>query len=163
VGFGVKLWFFVEQADVFQGETAITIDDKGRLTIPTAYRELVAGACANRLVITYNPFEPGCLWLFPYGEWEPVRDQVNRLSKVKTAHRDLQMKLVGAAAVVEPDGAARILLPASQRATTGIEKKAVLLGMGNKFEIWSEQAHLAKIRQSIGEDQISDEMAELQL
>lgn len=148
---------------MFQGETAITIDDKGRLAIPTAYRELVAGECANRLVITYNPFEPGCLWLFPYATWEQARDQVNALSKVKTAHRDLQMKLVGAAAVVEPDGAARILLPASQRATTGIEKKAVLLGMGDKFELWSEQAHMAKIRQSIGEHEITSEMAELRL
>ena len=55
------------------------------------------------------------------------------------------------------------MLPASQRATTGIEKKAVLLGMGNKFELWSEQAHLAKIRQSIGEDEITSEMAELRL
>jgi MraZ protein len=148
---------------VFQGETAITIDDKGRLTIPTAYREQVASECANRLVVTYNPFEAGCLWLFPHAEWEKVRDQVNELPKVKAAHRDMQMKLVGAAAVVEPDGAARILLPSSQRATTGIEKKAVLLGMGNKFELWSEQAHLAKIRQSIGEDDITSEMAELRL
>jgi MraZ protein len=148
---------------VFQGETAITVDDKGRLAIPTAYRELVSGECGNRLVVTYNPFESGCLWLFPHGEWEQVRDQVNALSKVKAAHRDMQMKLVGAAAVVEPDGAARILLPASQRATTGIEKKAVLLGMGNKFELWSEQAHLAKIRQSIGEDDVSEEMAALRL
>jgi len=73
------------------------------------------------------------------------------------------MKLVGAASIVEPDGAARILLPASQRATTGIEKKAVLLGMGNKFELWSEQAHLAKIRQTIGENDITDDMAALQL
>jgi MraZ protein len=148
---------------VFQGETAITVDDKGRLAIPTAYRELVAGECANRLVVTYNPFESGCLWLFPYAVWEQARDQVNALSKVKTAHRDLQMKLVGAAAMVEPDSAARILLPASQRATTGIEKKAVLLGMGDKFELWSEQAHMAKIRQSIGEGEITSEMAELRL
>jgi MraZ protein len=148
---------------VFQGETAITIDDKGRLAIPTAYRELVAGECANRLVLTYNPFESGCLWLFPYAAWEKVRDEVNALSKVKTAHRALQMKLVGAAAVVEPDGAARILLPVSQRATTGIEKKAVLLGMGDKFELWSEQAHMAKIRQSIGEEAITDDMAGLRL
>ncbi|MET0331678.1 MAG: division/cell wall cluster transcriptional repressor MraZ [Dyella sp.] len=148
---------------MFQGETAITVDDKGRLAIPTAYREQVAGACANRLVITYNPFESGCLWLFPYAEWEQVRDQVNALSSVKAVHRALQMKLVGAAAQVEPDGAARILLPASQRAAAGIEKKAVLLGMGNKFELWSEQAHLAKIRQTIGEDDISDDMADLRL
>lgn len=148
---------------MFQGETAITVDDKGRLAIPTMYREQVAGECANRLVITYNPFEHGCLWLFPHAEWEQVRDQVNALPSVKAAHRNLQMKLVGAAAIVEPDGAARILLPASQRGTTGIEKKAVLLGMGNKFELWSEQAHLAKIRQTIGEDDITSDMAELRL
>jgi MraZ protein len=148
---------------VFQGETAITVDDKGRLAIPTAYRELVSSACANRLVITYNPFEQGCLWLFPRAEWERVRDQVNALPNVKAVHRALQMKLVGAAADVEPDSAARILLPASQRAAAGIEKKAVLLGMGNKFELWSEQAHLAKIRQTIGEDEISDHMTDLRL
>jgi MraZ protein len=148
---------------VFQGETAITVDDKGRLAIPTSYREQVVDACGNRLVITYNPFESGCLWLFPYAEWEQVRDQVNALPKVKASHRDMQMKLVGAASVVEPDGAARILLPASQRAAAGIEKKAVLLGMGNKFELWSEQAHLAKIRQTIGENEITDEMADLRL
>jgi MraZ protein len=148
---------------VFQGETAITVDDKGRLAIPTSYRELVSGACANRLVVTYSPFETGCLWLYPYAEWEQVRDQVNALPKVKAAHRDMQMKLVGAAAVVEPDGASRILLPASQRAAAGIEKKAVLLGMGNKFELWSEQAHLAKIRQTLGESDITDDMADLRL
>lgn len=148
---------------MFQGETAITIDDKGRLTIPTSYRDLVADACANRLVITYNPFDAGCLWIFPHAEWEQVRDQVNALPSVKAVHRALQMKLVGAASIVEPDGAARILLPASQRAAAGLEKKAVLLGMGNKFELWSEQAHLAKIRQTIGEEDISDDMAELRL
>ena len=148
---------------MFQGETAITVDAKGRLAIPTAYREPVAQACGNRLVVTYNPFESGCLWVFPQDEWERVRDQVNALPSVKAVHRNLQMKLVGAAAMVEPDSAARILLPASQRSAAGIEKKAVLLGMGNKFELWSEQAHLAKIRQTIGEDQISEEMTDLTL
>ncbi|HET7300715.1 MAG TPA: division/cell wall cluster transcriptional repressor MraZ [Oleiagrimonas sp.] len=148
---------------MFQGETAITIDAKGRMAIPTAYREPVARACGNRLVVTYNPFESGCLWLFPQEEWERVRDSVNALPSVKAVHRNLQMKLVGAAAMVEPDSAARILLPASQRSAAGVEKKAVLLGMGNKFEIWSEQAHLAKIHQTIEEDEISEEMADLRL
>ena len=46
---------------MFQGETAITIDDKGRLAIPTSYREIVARECGNRLVLTYSPFESGCL------------------------------------------------------------------------------------------------------
>lgn len=148
---------------MFQGETAISVDDKGRLAIPTAYREQLAQECAGQLVATYNPFEHGCLWLFPRAEWEAVRDQVNALGSVKAVHRALQRKLVGAAAPLEPDGNHRILLPASQRGAAGIEKRAVLLGMGNKFELWSEQAHLAKIRQTIGEDDISDDMAELRL
>jgi MraZ protein len=148
---------------MFQGESAITLDDKGRMAVPTAYRELVASSCANKLVFTYNPFERGCLWLFPLSEWETVRDQVNALPGVKRVHRDLQLKLVGAAQPVEPDGNGRILVPASQRNAAGIEKKAVLLGMNNKFELWSEHAHLAKIHQTIGEDEISESMMSLQL
>lgn len=148
---------------MFQGETAISVDDKGRLAIPTAYREQIARECGNELVATYNPFEHGCLWLFPKAQWESVRDQVNALSSVKRVHRNLQMKLVGAAAPLEPDGNHRVLLPSSQRSAAGIEKRAVLLGMGNKFELWSEQAHLAKIRQTIGEDEISEDMTNLSL
>lgn len=147
---------------MFQGETAVTLDDKGRVAIPAAHREAVAAA-GNRLVVTYNPFEHGCLWIFPQGQWERVRDQVNALSSVKAVHRNLQMKLVGAAMHVEPDGNGRIQLPASHRNTNGIEKRAVLLGMGEKFELWSEQAHQAKIRQTIGEDEITEDMLDLKL
>ncbi|MFI4968774.1 MAG: division/cell wall cluster transcriptional repressor MraZ [Lysobacterales bacterium] len=147
---------------MFQGETAVTLDEKGRVAIPVAYRELVAKA-GNRLVITYNPFEHGCLWIFPEKEWERVRDEVNALPKVKKVHRDMQMKLVGAASHAEPDGNGRIQLPGSQRSASGLEKRAVLLGMGNKFELWGEQAHLAKIRETIGEDQITEDMLELKL
>jgi MraZ protein len=147
---------------MFQGETAITIDDKGRLAIPTAARDLVARV-GGRLVVTYNPYENGCLWLYPEPTWEKVRDQVVALPTAKRVHRNLQLKLVGAATVVEPDGNGRVLLPASHRAAAGIEKKAVLLGMGGKFELWSEQAHLAQIRQTIGEDEISEDMLDLRL
>lgn len=148
---------------MFQGETAITIDDKGRLAIPSAYRELVARACDNRLVVTYNPYESGCLWLYPEKAWEQVRDQVNALPNAKRVHRNLQLKLVGAATPVEPDGNGRVLLPASHRNAAGLEKKAVLLGMGSKFELWSEQAHLQQIRRTIGEDEVSQDMLDLRL
>jgi MraZ protein len=148
---------------MFQGETAITIDDKGRLAIPTAYRDLVARECDNRLVVTYNPYEPGCLWLHPVTSWERIRDQVIALPNAKRVHRALQLKLVGAATFVDVDGNGRLLLPSSHRNAAGLEKKAVLLGMGGKFELWSEQAHLAQIRQSIGEDEISEDMLDLNL
>ncbi len=143
---------------MFQGETAITIDDKGRLAIPTAYRECVARDCGNRLVVTYHPYERGSLWLYPQAEWEKVRDQVNQLPVAVASHRLLQMKLVGAATFVEPDGSGRLLLPASQRNATGIERKAVLMGMGNKMELWSEQAHLALIQKTIAEADVSQAM-----
>ena len=116
---------------MFQGETAITIDDKGRLAVPTAYRDVVARECANRLVVTYSPFDAGCLYLYPQHVWERVRDQVNALPKTKSTSRLMQFKLVGAAAHVELDGNGRISIPVSQRAAIGIDKRAVLLGMGN--------------------------------
>ncbi len=158
MGFRGFLWGIM-----FQGETSITIDDKGRLAIPTAYREFVARECGNRLVVTYHPYEAGCLWLFPQAEWEKVRDSVSPLPQAVPGHRLLQMKLIGAATFVEPDSASRILLPSSHRTTTGIGKKAVLMGMGNKLEIWSEQAHLAQIQKIIGEADLSPAMLELVL
>ena len=148
---------------MFQGETAITIDDKGRLAIPTSYRDLVAQACGNRLVVTYNPFESGSLYLYPQDVWERVRDGVNALPRTKSVSRTLQLKLVGAATFLEPDGSGRISIPASHRNTVGIEKKAVLVGMGDKFELWSEQAHLAQIRQTLSDADLGDELVDLQL
>ena len=147
---------------MFQGETAITVDDKGRMAIPTAYRDEVARG-GNRLVVTYNPYEAGCLWLYPEAEWQRVRDQVNALPNAKRVHRNLQLKLVGAATLVEPDGNGRIVLPPSHRASAGLGKKVVLLGMGSKFELWSEQAHAAQVQSTIGEDEVSDAMLELRL
>jgi len=148
---------------MFQGETAITIDDKGRLAIPTSYRDLVARECGNRLVITYNPFEPGSLYLYPQPVWEKVRDQVNALPRTRSVSRNLQLKLVGAASFVEPDGNGRISIPASHRNAVGIDKKAVLLGMGDKFELWSEQAHHAQIRQTLTDADLGDGLLDLQL
>ena len=148
---------------MFQGETAITIDDKGRLAIPTAYRDIVARECGNRLVITYNPLESGCLYLSPQPVWERVRAQVNAPPRTNRTSRQLQLKLVGAATFVEPDGNGRISIPASHRNAVGIEKKAVLLGMGDKFELWSEQAHHAQIRQTLGDADLGEDLLDLAL
>ncbi len=150
-------------SDVFQGETAITVDDKGRVAIPTAYRDLVARECGNRLVITYNPFEAGSLYLYPHAQWEQVRDQVNALPKTRAAHRSLQLKLVGAAVPVELDANGRISIPPSHRSAVGIDRKAVLLGMGDKFELWSEQAHHAQIQRTLSDEDLSEHMLDLKL
>ena len=88
--------------------------------------------------------------------------QVNALPRTKKNSRTFQLKLVGAATFVEPDGSGRISIPPSHRNATGIEKKAVLLGMGDKFELWSEQAHHAQIRQTLTDADLGDGLLDFQ-
>lgn len=123
---------------MFFGETAINLDAKGRLAIPIRYRDAIQEQCGGRMVLTYSAFDSGALWLYPEQEWERVRDEVTSLSTFNPGHRSLQRRLVGSAAAVEPDGTGRILLPATLRQVAGLEKRAVLLGMGSRFEIWNE-------------------------
>ena len=67
-----------------------------------------------------------------------MRDEVTGLSTFDAAHRSLQRRLVGSASSTEPDGNSRIQLPLTLRQVAGLEKRVVLLGMGNRFEIWNE-------------------------
>jgi MraZ protein len=123
---------------VFFGETAINLDAKGRLAIPMRYRDSIREQSDGQLVLTYSAFDSGALYLYPEKEWERVRDEVTGLSTFNSGHRSLQRKLVGSASTVEPDGNGRIQLPQTLRQVAGLEKRVVLLGMGNRFEIWNE-------------------------
>src|SRR3546814_20620267 len=97
--------------------------------------------------------------LFPYTTlFRSVRDGINKLPRTKKNSRLLQLKLVGAATFVEPDGSGRISITASQRNAVGIEKKAVPVGMGEKFELWSEPANLAQIRKTLGDADLGEEL-----
>lgn len=150
---------------MFFGETSINLDSKGRMALPTRYRDAVEEASGNRLVLTYSAFDAGCLWLYPEPEWERVRDQVMRLSTFNTSHRSLQRRLVGSATQLEPDGSGRVLLPQTLRQVTGLEKRAVLMGMGARFEIWNENVlnqRRAEEERAM-QEQPSAEMAELVL
>ena len=123
---------------MFFGETAINLDAKGRLAIPMRYRDAIQEACEGRLVLTYSAFDSGALYIYPEQHWERVRDEVTGLSTFNPGHRSLQRKLVGSASAVEPDGNGRIQLPQTLRQVAGLEKRVVLMGMGNRFEIWNE-------------------------
>jgi len=150
---------------MFFGETAINLDSKGRMALPTRYRDAVVEASSNRLVLTYSAFDSGCLWLYPEPEWERVRDQVMGLSTFNASHRSLQRRLVGSATQLELDGNGRMLLPQTLRQVAGLEKKIVLMGMGARFEIWNDNVlnqRRAEEERSMAE-QASAEMAELVL
>ncbi|MEM9301184.1 MAG: division/cell wall cluster transcriptional repressor MraZ [Pseudomonadota bacterium] len=137
---------------MFYGESAISLDAKGRMAIPARFRELVAEHCGDRLVLTYNAFDNDSLWLYPHAKWEDVRDQVMSLSTFDQRHRLLQRRLVGSAAEVEPDSSGRIQLPQTLRQVSGLEKKIVLMGMGSKFEIWNEEVlNRTRFEQPLGE------------
>ncbi|QKK02103.1 MAG: division/cell wall cluster transcriptional repressor MraZ [Pseudomonadota bacterium] len=150
---------------MFFGETAINLDAKGRLAIPTRYREDLQAACGNRLVLTYSAFDDGCLWLYPQPEWERVREQVMGLSTFNASHRSLQRRLVGSATLLELDGSSRLLLPATLRQVAGLEKRVVFMGMGQRFEIWDESVlnERRAVEQREIQEQASAEMAQLVL
>ena len=149
---------------MFFGESAASLDAKGRLTIPVKYREMLADTCNNQLVITYNPFEVSSLYIYPHQEWQRVHDSVKPLSSFDAKHRNLQQKLIGSAFITEPDKGSRIQLPINMRQIASLEKKVILLGMGDKFELWNDEA-LMKSRYQIPDlsEGVSDEMKKLVL
>lgn len=148
---------------MFQGENAITIDDKGRLAIPTAHRDFVAQACGNRLVVTYNVYNAGCLWLLQYDHWQRLCKQLESKGMQSPQARTLRRKLVAAAAVVELDGNSRISIPASMREMTGIERRAVLLGNIDRFELWSERDYQVQMQTPLGDVDLEDGLKDLEL
>ncbi len=150
---------------MFFGETAINLDAKGRLAVPIRYRDALAEQCGNRMVLTYNAFESGSLWLQSEEAWERVRDEVMKLPNFNPNHRSLQRRLVGSAIAVEPDGNGRILIPPSLRQGAGLEKRVIMMGMDKRFEIWDEDALSAKrfVEVSSLDSKASPEMAGLVL
>lgn len=123
---------------MFRGATPIALDGKGRLAIPTKYRDLLMQRCGGRLVLTQDP--SACLLLYPFPEWEPIEQKLNALPSFDAISRRMQRLLVGSATDLEMDSAGRILLPALLRERARLERDCVLIGQGNRFEIWNEAA-----------------------
>ena len=95
--------------------------------------------------------------------WLPLGVALDHFGPKRCMLASVALTAFGAAAFAEPDGSGRISIPASQRSAVGIEKKAVLLGMGDKFELWSEQAHHAQIRQTLGDADLGEDLLDLAL
>lgn len=121
---------------MFQGSTQLSVDNKGRLAIPARYRDLLLAHCAGSLVLTVDA--DGCLLIYPEPEWRPILEKLNKLSSFNPKSRALQRLLVGNAAEVVMDGAGRVLIPPTLRSYAGLDKLAMLIGQGNKFELWDE-------------------------
>ena len=120
---------------MFRGLSTISVDDKGRLAIPSRYRDLLAAQSSQDLVITLNPWDRA-LWLYPLGEWELIEAKLSGLSDLDRHGRRTKQIMRGYATDCTCDGQGRVLLPPGLREIAGIDRQVTLLGQGNKFEIW---------------------------
>jgi MraZ protein len=123
---------------VFRGVNALNLDAKGRMAMPTRYRQRLSDMCAGQIVITVDNSDR-CLLVYPLQEWEIVERKLQKLPSFNRQARRLQRLLIGHATEVEMDSAGRLLLPPPLREFAGLEKRAVLIGQSNKFELWSEE------------------------
>lgn len=122
---------------MFRGITSVNLDAKGRMALPARYRD-VWTSCNGQLVVTIDSRER-CLLLYPLPEWNTVQGKLESLSNLNKSARLLQRLLIGHATDLEVDGSTRVLIPPMLREYAGLTKKIVLLGQGNKFEIWSDE------------------------
>jgi len=122
---------------MFRGVNSLTLDGKGRLAIPTRYREALVRDCEGHLVVTVD--RDHCLLLYPLPEWEEIERKLTKLPSLNPQARRLQRLLIGHATECDLDGNGRILLPPPLRTFASLERAVVLIGQGNKFEIWDEQ------------------------
>ena len=133
---------------MFRGAAQLSLDSKGRLAIPSRYREELLVRCARRLVITAD-FDK-CLLLYPLPDWEPIQQKLMGLSSLNPRIRDLQRQLIGYAEDIEMDAAGRVLISPALREFAALEKNVVLLGQGNKFELWDKQKWEQALERSTG-------------
>jgi len=139
---------------LFRGVNNINLDAKGRLAIPTRYREELMGSCASQLVVTVD--RDKCLLVYPLPEWEEIERKLVRLPSLNKQAKRLQRLLIGHATECEMDGQGRVLLSAPLRDFAGLNKKAVLIGQGNKFELWDEEVWNARRDEWLNEESLED-------
>ena len=122
---------------MFQGAAQLNLDSKGRLAIPARYRDMLLAHCAGNMVLTADAADC-CLLFYPQPEWPPIREKLLKLSALDPKIRALQRRLIGYAEDVVMDGAGRVLISPVLRNYAMLDKRVMLVGQGNKFELWDE-------------------------
>lgn len=115
----------------FQGAAKLTIDPKGRISMPSRHRDQLVSVCAGQLTVTRHP--DGCLLVYPRSRWETKRAE---LAAMPYSARALQRLLLGNATDVDLDSAGRLLVPSSLRDDAQLTREVSLIGMGAHFELW---------------------------
>ena len=152
---------------MFRGVNTLNLDSKGRLAIPTRYRDELVRTANSQMVITVDTDRDHSLLLYPLPEWEVIERKLVKLPSFNAQARRLQRLLIGHATEVELDGNGRILLPPPLREFAGLDKAVVMIGQGNKFEIWDDtkwNARRAEWLDATGDDgELPGELGSLSL
>ena len=128
---------------MFRGVAQLNLDSKGRLAVPARFRDALTARCSGHLVVTAD--SDRCLLIYPLPDWEPIEQKLMALSSFNAQIRELQRRLVGYAEDVVMDSTGRILVPPALRNYALLEKAAVLVGQGHKFELWSKDGWDARM------------------
>jgi len=137
-----------------RGSSNISLDAKGRIAIPTRHRDDLLRLSEGRMVATISPNDR-CLWLYTLSAWEAVERKLVSLPTLNSQTRKLKRMLIGHADDCDMDSNGRVLLSAPLREFAMLSKKAVLVGQGDKFEVWDEAAWHAH-RDSILEAELDE-------
>jgi MraZ protein len=121
---------------MFRGANKLTLDSKGRMVMPTRYRERLQERCGGKLVITVDKDQ--CLLIYPIPDWEEIERKLMRLPSSNPRSRRLQRLMIGHATELELDGQGRVLLPQNLREFGALMRDAMLIGQGLHFELWDE-------------------------
>ena len=118
----------------FRGISKVSVDAKGRFSLPKQRREHLQACGVSTVVVTADPGR--CLLIYPMNEWLLFEAQLTALPNAHPAARHFQRLYLGYAAEVEFDSSGRLLLTSELRDYAGIERKATLIGQGKKLELW---------------------------
>lgn len=119
---------------MFMGEYNHTVDAKGRLIVPSKFREQLG----DEFVVTKGL--DGCLFAYENTEWKALEEKLHALPLTNKSARKFARFFLAGASACEVDKQGRILLPSILREFAGIDKDAVLVGVGSRIEIWSKES-----------------------
>lgn len=138
------------------GEYNHTVDAKGRLIVPSKFRENLG----DEFVVTKGL--DGCLFVYDNNEWTAFEEKLKTLPLTNKEARQFVRFFLAGAASLEVDKQGRILLPANLREFAGLDKEAVLIGVASRIEIWSKERYEGAVSYE-DVDEIAEHMTELGL